>query len=151
MIETKSGKKAVLVIHGPNLAKLGQREPDLYGSTNLDDINRQLEEMALLSGWSFEAVQSNHEGKLIDVLETADQNFNAVIINPGGLTHTSVSLRDAIKACPLPVIEVHITNIHSRENFRQQSIIAPVCRGSVSGFGYHSYLMALWFFISTIE
>jgi len=125
----------VLVIHGPNLNLLGQRQPDIYGTTTLAEIDRRL--VALVDTY-----QSNHEGAIIDRLHAAQGRYDAIVLNAGALTHYSYSLRDAIAAIPVPVIEVHLSNIHAREAFRI-SVIAPVVRGQISGFGADSYLLGL--------
>ena len=132
-----------LVVHGPNLNLLGTREPDIYGSATLADINTLLGEKAKAGGFGVEAFQSNHEGELIDKLQEATSGFDGVLFNPGGLTHTSVALRDAVAALPVPVVEVHLSNIYAREEFRQHSMISGVCKGVVSGFGVASYLLGL--------
>lgn len=141
-------KKSLIVIHGPNLSRLGIREPSIYGTESLDEINAALNELASQKGWRISCMQSNHEGVIVDTLEEADGQNNAVILNAAGLTHTSVVLRDTIAALSIPVIEVHLSNIFAREEFRQQSLISPVCKGVVSGFGKASYLMALWYIIN---
>ncbi len=135
--------KRVLVLNGPNLNLLGTREPDVYGSTTLDDIAEELVELGSDLGATIECRQSNQEGQLIDWLHDARDSFDGVLINPGGLTHTSVSLRDGIAAAGLPTIEVHISNTHARESFRHQSVTAAVCIGSVIGFGKNSYALGL--------
>lgn len=135
--------KRVLVLNGPNLNLLGTREPDVYGSTTLDDIAEELTELARDLGATVELRQSNQEGQLIDWLHDARDSFDGVLINPGGLTHTSVSLRDGISAAGLPTIEVHISNTAARESFRHQSVTAAVCIGSVIGFGKNSYALGL--------
>jgi 3-dehydroquinate dehydratase-2 len=136
-----------LVLHGPNLNLLGSREPDVYGTTTLVDINERLIAKAKASGHNVEAFQSNHEGELIDKLQEASREygggFDGVVFNPGGFTHTSVAIRDAIASLDAPVVEVHLSNIYAREEFRQHSMISAVCAGVVSGFGVASYLLGL--------
>jgi 3-dehydroquinate dehydratase-2 len=138
-----SSGKRVLVLNGPNLNLLGTREPDVYGATTLDDIAQELEALARQLGATVECRQSNQEGQLIDWLHDARDSFDGVVINPGGLTHTSVSLRDGISAAALPTVEVHISNTPARESFRHRSVTAAVCIGSVLGFGKNSYLLGL--------
>ena len=134
----------VFVLNGPNLNLLGTREPDIYGRDTLDDIGAMLTERAEALSLTIDMRQSNHEGHLIDWLhEAAASGAKAVILNPGGLTHTSVALRDAVAAIPVPVIEVHLSNPEAREAYRHTSLIAGVARGSIRGFGAHSYLLAL--------
>jgi len=135
--------KRVLVLNGPNLNLLGTREPDVYGSTTLHDIEQDLDDLSRDLGTTVECRQSNQEGQLIDWLHDARGSFDGVVINPGGLTHTSVSLRDAIAATGLPTVEVHISNTQARESFRHQSVTAAVCIGSVIGFGKNSYALGL--------
>jgi 3-dehydroquinate dehydratase-2 len=135
--------KRVLVLNGPNLNLLGTREPDVYGATTLDDIELGLADLAKDLGASVECRQSNQEGQLIDWLHDARDTFDGVLINPGGLTHTSVSLRDGITAAGLPTVEVHISNTQARESFRHESVTAAVCIGSVIGFGKNSYALGL--------
>lgn len=142
----------ILVLHGPNLNLLGCREPDVYGRQTLAEIDQQLKAAAQTAGAEIESLQSNHEGVLIDRLhQTLGDNTDGVLINPGGLTHSSVALRDAIAALNIPVIEVHLSNIHAREPFRHHSYIAPVAFGQVSGFGATSYLLALQGLLATLN
>lgn len=131
------------VINGPNLNLLGQREPELYGSLTLREINQKLEKRAAELDAELVFYQSNHEGDLVDALQKAGKETQGVILNAAAYTHTSVALRDAVSCLETPVIEVHLTNPQARENFRQQSFIAPACQGTVAGFGWASYLMAL--------
>ncbi|MDP8216507.1 MAG: type II 3-dehydroquinate dehydratase [Candidatus Kaelpia imicola] len=133
----------ILIIHGPNLSLLGEREPDIYGTFTLDEINSELKEIARGNNADIEFFQSDSEGDIVSKIGKAREEFDLVIINPAGYTHTSVAIRDAIEASALPAIEVHLSNIYAREEFRSNSLIAPVCRGQISGFGKNSYLLAL--------
>ncbi|MEA3366321.1 MAG: type II 3-dehydroquinate dehydratase [Candidatus Hydrogenedentes bacterium] len=133
----------VLVIHGPNLNLLGTREPDVYGATTLDGINSMLEEESGRLGIELRTVQSNSEGALVDAVQSAMGWADAIIINPAAYTHTSIALRDAVSAVGIPTIEVHLSNIHAREGFRQVSHIAPVAVGQIAGFGAAGYRLAL--------
>jgi 3-dehydroquinate dehydratase-2 len=133
----------VLVLNGPNLNLLGKREPEIYGSLTLDDINARLQEAASQHGVTLRCVQSNHEGALIDALHEARGWAGGAIFNPGGYTHTSVALRDAISAVDYPVIEVHLSNVFAREPFRHHSYITPVSLGVISGLGWIGYRLAL--------
>ncbi len=128
-----------LVLHGPNLNLLGSREPEIYGHTTLDDINKAVTDAAKPN--EVACFQSNHEGELIDKLQ--EPGFDGVLLNPGGFTHTSVALRDAVSALSVPVIEVHLSNIYAREEFRQRSLLSGVCKGVISGFGAQSYLLGI--------
>ena len=135
--------KRILVIHGPNLQLLGARQPDIYGTANLAKINADLKKHAATRGVTLEILQSNHEGEIVERIGKANGRYDALLINPAAYTHTSVAIRDAIQACGLPAVEVHVSNIYAREPFRHQSLIAPVCRGQVSGFGPASYRLGL--------
>lgn len=133
----------ILVINGPNLNLLGQREPDIYGSETLADIEQMLAEAASDLGVELDTFQSNEEGVLVTAIGSTVGKYDGIIINPAAYTHTSVALRDAIKACGVPTVEVHLSNTHSREEFRHKSLTAPVCVGQIMGFGGKGYLLAL--------
>lgn len=137
-------KKRILVLNGPNLNLLGMREPGVYGSESYEAVCRRIADKAGELGLETEFFQSNSEGGLIDALHAAMGTADGVILNAGGYTHTSVAIRDAIAAIRLPVVEVHLSNIHAREEFRHTSLIAPVCRGQIAGFGADSYILALY-------
>ncbi len=136
-------KGRILVLNGPSLNTLGQREPGIYGYTTLAEINDRLSMRASELEYEVTTFQSDHEGALIDCLQEEAEHVVGIVINPGGLTHTSYSLRDALKDANRPIIEVHLSNVHAREAFRHQSLIAPICVGQVSGLGWRGYLHAL--------
>ncbi|MER3438088.1 MAG: type II 3-dehydroquinate dehydratase [Chloroflexota bacterium] len=145
--------RRILVLNGPNLNLLGTREPELYGRTTLADIEARLRELASTAAppVTIETFQSNHEGALIDRIHTSGRTAFGIIINPGALTHYSIALRDALAACGRPVIEVHLTNIHAREEFRHHSVIAPVAIGQIAGLGADGYLLALRYFLERLS
>ncbi|HEX6988641.1 MAG TPA: type II 3-dehydroquinate dehydratase [Bacillota bacterium] len=133
----------VLVIHGPNLNLLGEREPEVYGTLTLDDIDDRIRAEAAALGIEVTCVQSNSEGALIDAIHAARRDADGIIINPGAYTHYSLAIRDALAAVPVPAIEVHLSNVHAREEFRRHSVIAPVVKGQIVGLGVEGYLLAL--------
>ncbi len=135
--------RKILVIHGPNLNLLGEREPGIYGDVSFDQLNEQIMAHAEKLGMECEIFQSNHEGEIIDKLHAARKEFFGVVLNAGAYTHYSYAISDAIKAIKIPCIEVHISNIFARDAFRSHSVIAPVCRGSISGFGLQSYYLGV--------
>lgn len=145
-----SGNRRILVLHGPNLNLLGTREPGVYGTTTLEGINQQLAALAAELSVELRTLQSNHEGALVDAIQGALSDCDGILINPAAYTHTSVALRDAIAATALPAVEVHLSNIHSREAFRTHSYIAPVAVGQISGFGPESYLLGLRALVSRL-
>jgi 3-dehydroquinate dehydratase-2 len=137
------GPRRVLLLHGPNLNLLGRREPDVYGTTTLEDVDARARALGAELGLEVDARQSNHEGTLIDAVQEAMTDFDAVVINPGGFTHTSVALRDALAALPVPVVEVHISNVHAREAFRAHSYVSPIATAVIAGAGVLGYELAL--------
>lgn len=138
-----TGTLKISVIHGPNLNLLGLREPDIYGTDTFEDTNRKIREHAKEIGVEVRIVQSNHEGEIIDAVQDAVNWADAIVINPGAYTHYSYAIADAIRAVRLPAVEVHISNVHAREEYRRQSVIAPAAVGQIAGFGTASYLLAL--------
>lgn len=136
-------KRRFLVIHGPNLNLVGIREPGIYGSMGIQEINQRILERAQALGVDCDIWQSNHEGAIVDKLQQARGAYSGVVLNAGAYTHYSIAIRDAIAAIQLPVVEVHISNVHAREEFRHHSAIAPVCRGGIFGLGWRGYLLAL--------
>jgi 3-dehydroquinate dehydratase-2 len=142
----------ILVLHGPNLNLLGLREPEIYGTQTLAEIDHEIVQLGKDFGVDVQTFQSNHEGALIDRLHLSmSDGTDGIMINPGGFTHTSVALRDALSALKIPVIEVHLSNIHARESFRQTSYISPVVKGVICGFGYDSYLLGLRAILATLN
>ncbi|MBI4589639.1 MAG: type II 3-dehydroquinate dehydratase [Candidatus Rokubacteria bacterium] len=134
----------MLVLHGPNLNLLGSREPGVYGRLSLAEVDREIKRYGRTRGVRVECRQSNHEGELIEALQTAGRKgFHAVVFNPGAFTHYSIALRDAVSGIALPVVEVHLSNVHAREEFRRHSVIAAAARGQISGFGLQSYLLGI--------
>ena len=133
----------ILIIHGPNLNLLGSREPGVYGKISLQEINNRMQDYAAANGIEIHMKQSNHEGAIIDAIHDAATWAHGLLINPGAYTHYSYAIRDAIAAVKLPTVEVHLSNVHAREDFRHTSVTAPVCLGQVAGFGWYSYLLGL--------
>lgn len=136
--------KKIIVIHGPNINLIGVREPSIYGKESFQRINEQIAHEADSLGLDCSIFQSNHEGEIIDAIQNAREDFDGIVLNAGAYTHYSYSIRDAIAALNIPCIEVHCSNIHNREEFRQKSVIAPVCAGQIAGFGKYSYILGLY-------
>jgi 3-dehydroquinate dehydratase-2 len=147
----KTPRIKILVLHGPNLNLLGKREPDVYGSITQKDIDQTLQKIAKEEGVSVKIIQSNSEGALVDAIQSATGHYDGILINPAAYTHTSVALRDAISAGGLPVVEVHLSNIYRREEFRHHSFTAPVVVGQVSGFGAYSYILGFYGLIQELD
>jgi 3-dehydroquinate dehydratase-2 len=133
----------ILLINGPNLNLLGTREPEVYGSETLEDVNQKVKSEGAKLGYDVDAFQSNCEGEIIDAIQQARGKYDLIIINPGAYTHYSYAIRDAIAGVGLPAIEVHLSNVYAREEFRHKSVTAPVCKGQISGFGSDGYILAL--------
>jgi len=150
-LEFKVAMKRILIIHGPNLDLLGQREPAIYGKVTLKEINVELKKIAKKHKASLTIIQSNHEGQIVDLIGKAKNKYKALLINPAAYTHTSVAIRDAISSSGILAIEVHLSNIYSREEFRQKSLISPVVKGTILGFGAKSYTLGLQALIDLIE
>jgi 3-dehydroquinate dehydratase-2 len=147
----KSPHKKILVIHGPNLNMLGQREPEIYGNQTLDQINEQLLKLGQELGLMLETFQSNHEGELVTKIQHSAGSCDGVMINPAAYTHTSIALRDALSLLDIPVVEIHLSNINKRESFRHKSLIADIAAARIAGFGAQGYLLALQGLAELIE
>lgn len=143
--------RKILVLHGPNLNLLGEREPEIYGAVTLKDIDQTLRAVAKDEGVTLKIVQSNNEGSMVDAIQGVREGFDGILINPAAYTHTSVALQDAVLAVGLPVVEVHLSNIQAREEFRKKSFVAPVAVGTVSGFGAYSYVLGLYGLLEKID
>ncbi|MBM3250198.1 MAG: type II 3-dehydroquinate dehydratase [Candidatus Omnitrophica bacterium] len=143
--------KKILVIHGPNLNLLGIREPAVYGKVTLNSIDKELKKAAKKRKASLTIKQSNHEGQIVDLIGDARGRFSGILINPAAYTHTSVAIRDAIAGCGIPAVEVHLSNIYTREEFRKKSLVSPVVKGTVAGFGVNSYILGLEALLDLLE
>lgn len=143
MMDNEVNVMHILVLNGPNLNLLGTRKPEIYGTTTLADIEQQMQQKAKQLNCSIDFLQSNHEGVLVEAIQKTKGNYQYLIINAAAYTHTSVAIRDAIEAVEIPAIEIHLSNIHAREEFRHNSLLAPVCVGQICGFGAMSYILAL--------
>ena len=144
--------KEILVIHGPNLNLLGQRETEIYGQVTLEEINSGLKKIAAAQGVSLEVIQSNHEGDIVDAIgQTSQKDTAAILINPAAYTHTSIAIRDALSSVKIPIVEVHLSNIYKREDFRQKSLTAPATSGQITGLGVDSYQLGLQALINLIK
>jgi 3-dehydroquinate dehydratase II len=139
----------ILLLHGPNLNMLGRRQPEVYGATTLDEINQRVVQRGAEAGARVLALQSNHEGALIDFLQHEGWDADGIIINPGALTHYGLALRDALAALSAPIIEVHLSNVYAREAFRHTSVVAPIAKGQIAGLGWRGYLLALDWLLSS--
>ncbi|AAU24133.1 type II 3-dehydroquinate dehydratase [Bacillus licheniformis] len=139
----------ILILNGPNLNRLGKREPDVYGTDTLTDLEQRLFQFAEGIQTELTFFQSNHEGDLIDALHEAEEQYDGIVLNPGAFSHYSYALRDAVAAISIPVIEVHLSNPHAREEFRHRSVIAPVARGQITGLGFEGYKLAISYFMNT--
>lgn len=141
----------ILIIHGPNLGLLGKRQIEIYGDMSLGQINNRLGDLAKERRVGLEIFQSDHEGEIVEKIGKSKDEVDAIVINPAAFTHTSVAIRDAIEACQVPTVEVHLSNIYAREEFRHTSLIAPVAKGQISGFGLDSYLLGLEAAVSLVK
>ena len=147
----KTIEKRILVLHGPNLNMLGKREPEVYGALTLEQLNAELAAQAAKLGVAVECRQTNHEGVLVDMIQAADGAYDCIIINPAAFTHYSIAVRDALAAISTPAIEVHLSNIYRREEFRHHSVTAPVTVGQIAGFGSQGYILALYAAVDIIK
>ena len=147
----KANEKKILVIHGPNLNMLGKREPEIYGTLTLEQLNAVIAAKAGELGVFVECIQTNHEGVMVDTIQAAAGRFDCIIINPAAFTHYSVAVRDALASIDVPAVEVHLSNIYRREEFRQHSVTAPITIGQIAGFGVQGYVLALYAAVDLIE